>query len=101
MLDQVSATCRRRHFSRRTEEAYRFWIRQFIFFHGKQHPCDLGAIEVEGFLNHLAVERRVAASTQSQALNALVFLYDGVLHKPLGQMAGLKPPRVRIVVAQI
>jgi integron integrase len=86
----VSIVCRRRHFSPRTEQAYRFWIRQLIVFHGRRHPRELGPTEVEAFLNHLAVERRVAASTQSQALNAIVFLYDSVLGTPLGQMASLK-----------
>jgi site-specific recombinase XerD len=90
LLDQVSIVCRRRHFSRNTEQAYRYWIRQFILFHGKRHPTELEPAQVEAFLNHLAVARRVAASTQSQALNAIVFLYDAVLGKPLGQMTGLQ-----------
>lgn len=82
--------CRRRHFARNTEDAYKHWIRRFILFHGKRHPKDMGALEVEAFLNHLAVREQVAASTQSQALNALVFLYDGVLLLPLGKMQHLK-----------
>ncbi|HTH95665.1 MAG TPA: site-specific integrase [Rhodocyclaceae bacterium] len=90
LLDQLSIVCRRRHFSPRTEEAYRYWVRQFIFFHNKQHPLTLEPLAVEQFLNHLAVERKVAASTQTQALNALVFLYESVLEKPLGRLAGLK-----------
>ena len=89
-MDQVSIVCRRRHLSPRTEDGYRYWIRQYIYFNDKQHPNTLGGAEVEAFLNHLAVERRVAASTQTQALNALVFLYDSVLQKPLGELAGLK-----------
>ena len=89
-MDQVSIVCRRRHFSPRTEDSYRYWIRQFIYFNGKRHPNTLGGTEVEAYLNHLAVVRHVAASTQTQALNALVFLYDSVLQKPLGEMAGLK-----------
>ena len=88
-MDQVHAVCRRRHLSPRTEEAYRFWIRQFIFFHGKRHPRALREIEVTQFLNHLAVERKVAASTQTQALNAIVFLYRDVLAAPLAEMNGL------------
>ncbi|MCX9158564.1 integron integrase [Niveibacterium sp. 24ML] len=90
MLDQVSLVCRRRHFSANTEQAYRYWVRQFVLFHDKHHPDSLGAKDVEAFLNHLATDRRVAASTQSQALNALVFLYDAVLGLPLGDMTGLK-----------
>lgn len=89
-MDQVSIVCRRRHFSPRTEDSYRYWIRQFIYFNGKRHPNTLGGAEVEAYLNHLAVVRHVAASTQTQALNALVFLYDSVLQKPLGELAGLK-----------
>ena len=99
-MELVSIVCRRRHYSPRTEESYRYWIRQYIFFHDKQHPDTLGATDVETFLNHLASHRRVAASTQTQALNALVFLYEGVLEKPLGQMANLKrvQPRYRVPV---
>jgi site-specific recombinase XerD len=88
-MDQVHAVCRRRHLSPRTEEAYRFWIRQFIFFHDKRHPRELREAEVKQFVNHLAVQRKVAASTQTQALNALVFLYRDVLVVPLGEMSGL------------
>lgn len=88
-MDQVHALCRRRHLSPRTEEAYRYWIRQFIFFHGKRHPRELREAEVMQFLNHLAVQRHVAASTQTQALNAIVFLYRDVLVTPLGEMGNL------------
>jgi integron integrase len=99
----VSIVCRRRH-SPRTEESCRYWIRQYIYFHDKRHPASLGAIEVEAFLNHLATARKVSASTQTQALNALVFLYDAVLEKPLGQMAGLRRiqrrHRVPVVLAR-
>ncbi len=90
LLDLFAAVCRRRHFRPRTEESYRYWIRQYIFFHGKRHPRDLGAADVEAFLNHLAVSRKVAASPQTQALSALVFLYESVIAQPLGSMSGLK-----------
>lgn len=82
-MDQVHEVCRRRHLSKRTEEAYRFWIRRFIFFFGKRHPRELREGDVAQFLNHLAVKREVSASTQTQALNALVFLYRDVLASPL------------------
>lgn len=88
-MDHVHEVCRRRHLSSRTEEAYRYWIRQFIFFHGKRHPRELREDEVAQFLNHLAVQRKVAASTQTQALNAIVFLYRDVLVAPLSEMNGL------------
>ena len=77
--DQVRDLARLRHLSLRTEEAYWNWIRRFILFHQKRHPRDLGADEISEFLTHLAVEGHVAASTQNQALNALVFLYRRVL----------------------
>ena len=90
LLERVSITWRRRHYSLRTEESYRYSIKQYIYYHGKQHPDTLGGAEVESFLNYLAVERQVAASTQSQALNALAFLYSAILDKPLPRLAGLK-----------
>ncbi|WP_373279523.1 site-specific integrase [Chitiniphilus eburneus] len=71
MLDQVSTVCRRRHFSPKTEQAYRYWIRQLIFFHGKQHPAALGTVEVEAFLSHLAVTRRVSTSTRLRPLTRI------------------------------
>ena len=79
LLDQVRETLRRKHYSIRTEEAYIQWIRRFILFHGKRHPREMGAAEVTAFLNHLAVVGNVAASTQNQALSALLFLYKSVL----------------------
>ena len=102
-MDQVHAVCRRRHLSPRTKEAYRYWIRQFIFFHGKRHPRELREAEVTQFLNHLAVQRHVAASTQTQALNAIVFLYRDVLVTPLGEMGNLnrvqQRKRIPVVMA--
>lgn len=86
----MSAICRRRHFSRRTEEAYRFWIRSYILFHRKQHPKTLGVAGIVPFLNYLAAERKVAASTQSQVLSALLFLYRDVLQIDVGHLQGLR-----------
>ena len=79
LLDQVRAAVRIRHYSRSTEQSYVQWVRRFVLFCGKRHPRDVGAAEIERFLTHLAVDGRVAASTQNQALNALVFLYREVL----------------------
>ncbi len=90
LLDQVRDAIRRRHYSYRTEETYVHWIRRFIFFTGKRHPRELGAAEVTAFLNHLASERHVAASTQNQALSALLFLYKEVLGAPLPWLDGLE-----------
>ena len=78
-LEQVRNAIRVRHYSIRTEQAYVEWIRRFILYHGKRHPAELGESDVSGFLSYLAVNRNVAASTQNQALNALVFLYRNVL----------------------
>jgi hypothetical protein len=68
LLDRVRAALRARHYSRRTEDAYAAWIRRYILFHGKRHPAEMGAAEVTQFLSWLAVESKVAASTQNQAL---------------------------------
>ncbi|HWS88661.1 MAG TPA: integron integrase [Pyrinomonadaceae bacterium] len=83
LLDQVREAVRTRHYSIRTEEAYIRWVRQYILFCGKRHPSELGAAEVSAFISHLAVERKVAASTQTQALSALLFLYREVLALPI------------------
>ena len=79
LLDRVREAIRTRHYSRRTEKAYVHWIKRYIFFHGKRHPAEMGAHEVTAFLTALAVQGKVAASTQNQALSALLFLYREVL----------------------
>src|SRR6266446_6147410 len=89
LMDQIRAAIRTKHYSPRTEEAYLHWARQFILFHDKRHPLEMGEVEVGSFLEHLAVDKAVAASTQNQALNALVFLYGTVLRKPFGQLRDL------------
>ena len=86
LLDQVRTLCRLKHYSIRTEQTYADWIKRFILFHHKRHPKEIGAPEVRLFLEDLAVRRRVAASTQNQALNALVFLYHQVLEQDLGSI---------------
>ena len=83
-MERVRRKLRDKHYSPRTEEAYSYWIKKFIFFHNKRHPQEMGEIEINAFLSHLAVDRHVAASTQNQALNAVVFLYKQVLAKDLG-----------------
>jgi integron integrase len=83
LLDQLRDTLRRKHYSIRTEQAYTSWVRRFILFHGKRHPRTMGGEEVTAFLTHLAVERKVAASTQNQALSALIFFYRHVLDQDL------------------
>ncbi|MEX2384261.1 MAG: integron integrase, partial [Thermoanaerobaculia bacterium] len=83
LLDRVRYAIRARHYSLRTEEAYVAWVRRFILFHGKRHPMEMGESEINAFVTHLAVEGPVSASTQTQALSALLFLYRHVLQKPL------------------
>ena len=83
LLDQIRQTMRLRHMSYRTEQSYVDWIYRFVIFHNKQHPQQMGETEVAAFLSFLANERQVAASTQNQALQALLFLYRVVLQHPL------------------
>ncbi len=78
LLDQVRDVLRTRHYSYQTEQTYLKWIRRYIFFHNVRHPAEMGKAEVEAFLSHLAVEGNVSASTQNQALFALLFLYKEV-----------------------
>ncbi len=89
LLDQVRHRIRAQHLSRSTEKSYVSWIKRYIFFHGKRHPMEMAEKEVNAFLTHLAVDRNVSASTQNQALCALVFLYRAVLKKDLGELEGL------------
>ncbi len=80
LLDQLRGAIRIRHYSLRTEDVYVAWVRRFILFHGKRHPMEMGAHEVETFLSHLAQERQVSAATQNQAKAAILFLYKHVLN---------------------
>ena len=104
LLDQVRETIRRKHYSLRTEATYIDWIKKYIFFHGRRHPAEMGAAEMEQFLNHLAVAKRVASSTQNQALSALVFLYREVLRLDFEWMDNLervkKPSRLPVVLTE-
>ena len=104
LLDQVRDEIRRRHYSYRTEQTYVHWIKRFIYFSGKRHPREMGAAEVTAFLSHLASERDVAASTQNQALSALLFLYGPVLGIELPWMKGIvrakRPVRVPVVLSR-
>jgi integron integrase len=104
LLDQVSEVMRFKHYSLRTERTYREWIKRFIFFQGKRHPREMGVFEVERFLSDLATTRKVAASTQNQAFNALLFLYREVLHQELGQLGDVeraqRPQRLPTVLGK-
>jgi integron integrase len=86
LVAQVRDALRSRHYSKRTEESYVVWIRRFIFFHSVRHPEEMAEREVNQFLTHLAIKEKVSASTQNQALSALLFLYRHVLDRPLGQL---------------
>jgi hypothetical protein len=81
LLQAVRAAIRRKHYSYRTEKCYLFWVRQFLRYHGRRHPRQMGAAEVTAFLNYLALSRRVAAGTQNQALAAILFVYRVVLEQ--------------------
>jgi integron integrase len=104
LLDRVRITLRARHCSRRTEKAYVAWIRRFILFHGKRHPSEMGGAEVTQFLSALAVQRNVAASTQNQALSALLFLYRDVLGQELPWLDEVvrakRPERIPVVLSR-
>jgi len=95
---------RRRHYSMRTEQSYKEWIRRFLFFHDLKSPQELGAESVKEYLEYLAEKRQVTASTQSQALNAIVFLYNQVIDKPLGDIGDFarakKPKRLSVVLTR-
>jgi integrase len=103
-MEQVRNTIRRRHLSRRTEEAYAGWIRRFILFHGKRHPREMAEGEVAAFLTSLARGGSVSPSTQNQALAALLFLYKVVLERPLGWVEGVvhakRPERLPVVLTR-
>jgi integron integrase len=104
LLDQLRALLRVRHYSRSTEACYVGWSRRYILFHQKRHPREMGTREVEQFLTHLAVQGKVSASTQNQALNALVFLYQQVLHQPLGTLDAVRArrsPRLPVVLSRV
>ena len=103
-LDRVRERIRFKHYSLRTEDSYVQWIKRFILFHGKRHPAEMGAVEVEAFLTHLAVEGNVAASTQNQARSALLFLYKEVLGSELPWLNNVeqakKPRRLPTVLTE-
>lgn len=114
LLDRVDAEAAARHLARNTREAYVRWVRRFVLFHRKRHPRDMGLEEVNKFLTYLAIDAHVAASTQNQALSALLFLYGTVLDQPLDRIEGvirarrptklptvLSPDEVRRVLAQL
>jgi integron integrase len=103
LLDRVRTAIRTRHYSRRTEEAYVYWIRRYIVFHRKTHPSSMGAPQISAFLTWLAVEQRLSASSQNQAFSAVLFLYRDVLGQSIGAIERLPraqgPVRVPVVLS--
>lgn len=95
LLDQLRESIRYKHYSRRTEQAYVYWVRWFIRFHGLKHPREMGAPEVEAFLRYLATERKVSASTHNVALSALLYLYKEVLAMNLPWMTEVGRPSTK------
>jgi len=104
LIDQVRNVIRKKHYSYRTEQAYVDWIKRYIYFNNKLHPKDLGEKEISRFISHLAINRNVAASTQNQALNAIVFLYKQVLRIELGDFGPMerakRPKRLPVVMTK-
>jgi integron integrase len=104
LIDQVRDAIRMRHYSPKTEDSYVHWIKRFIFFHDKRHPAEMGEKEIAQFLSSLASELHVSASTQNQALNAVLFLYRDVLRKEIGYIDGVvrakRPHRLPVVLTR-
>jgi len=102
LLDRLREALRSRHYSRRTEQSYCHWVKRFIYFHNVRHPAHMAEPEINAFLTHLAVKDRVSASTQTQALSALLFVYRHVLGKEIGTLEGLirarNPRRLPVVL---
>ena len=104
LLDRMREALRARHYSRRTEETYCHWVKRFVYFHEMRHPKDMAEPEINAFLTHLAVKEQVSASTQNQALCALLFLYRHVLGKEIGELGEVirarKPRRLPVVMTR-
>ena len=103
-LDQIAHACRLKHLAYRTEQSYVSWVKRYILFHHKRHPREMGPAEVRAFLTHLAVNRNVSASTQNQALNALVFMYRDVVRREPGEIGNFerakRPRRLPAVLSR-
>lgn len=104
LLDQLRHALRFRHYSPRTEETYCHWIRRYIHFHNVRHPAEMAEPEINAFLTHLAVTEKVSASTQNQALSALLFLYRHVIGREVGDLGEVirarKPKRLPVVMTR-
>jgi integron integrase len=103
-LDRLREALRSRHYSRRTEQTYCHWVKRFIFFHNMRHPAEMAEPEINAFLTHLAVKEKISASTQNQALSALLFLYRHVLGREVGDLGEVirarKPKHLPVVMTR-
>jgi len=104
LMVRVKEALRSRHYSRRTEDAYRNWIKRYIYYHQVRHPVEMGEPEINAFLSHLALEGKVSSSTQNQALAALLFLYRYVINREIGDLGQVvrarKPERLPVVMTR-
>ena len=104
LMSELRASLRSRHYSRRTETAYCLWVTRYIRFHRLRHPAEMGEAEINAYLTHLAVEEHVSASTQTQALSALLFLYRHVIGREIGELSGVirarTPERLPVVMTR-
>lgn len=104
LMDQLRRVLRARHYSKRTEQAYCLWVRRYIRYHNLRHPAEMAEAEVNAFLTHLAVEERVSASTQNQALSAVLFLYRHVIRREIGELQEVvrarRPERLPVVLTR-
>ena len=104
LMDRLREAIRSRHYSRRTEQTYCHWVKRFIFFHKVRHPAEMAEPEINAFLTHLAVKEKVSASTQNQALSALLFLYRHVIGREVGDLGKVirarKPTRLPVVMTR-
>src|SRR3989338_4276414 len=104
LMDRLCEALRSRHYSRRTEETYCHWVKRFIFFHKVRHPAQMAETEINAFLTHIAVKEKVSASTQNQALSALLFLYRHVIGREVGDLGKVirarKPTRLPVVMTR-
>jgi site-specific recombinase XerD len=104
LLDRLREALRSRHYSRSTEQSYCHWVKRFIFFHHVRHPAEMAEPEINAFLTHLAIKEKVSASTQNQALSALLFLYRHVLSREIGDLGDVirarRPKRLPVVLTR-
>lgn len=104
LLDQLREALRSRHYSSSTEQSYCLWVKRYIFYHGVRHPAEMAEPEINAFLSHLAIDKKVSASTQNQALSALLFLYRHVLQRQVGELGNViraqKPRRLPVILSR-